>query len=644
MNPVAARPVAPSTHSGVNYRPDIDGLRAVAVSLVVLFHAFPSLLPGGFVGVDIFFVISGYLIGSILLTEFAAGSFTYRAFYARRIRRIFPALLLVLVACYAFGWFELLADEFKQLGAQVAGGAGFVSNIVLWKGAGYFATQAGKQPLLHLWSLGVEEQFYIILPIAFWIAFKFRRGPVIAISLLWIASFVANIMSVQQHPVAAFYLPSSRFWELMTGCALAWLQNVKRLEIGRWANALSVAGAGMIAIAVVLINEKSIFPGWWALLPVLGATLLIAAGPRAAVNRALLSRQVMVQVGLVSYPLYLWHWPLLAFGRILDAATPSAAFRLAAVAASIVLAFLTTYLVEKPIRVSIRRPRWAITTLCVVMLCMGLAGANTYRRDGMAFRLTSMAGRFTSTDFDVKTAWRENVCFRDGDDKPQFPDACRGGGPGPLVLLWGDSFAASLYPGIESLQRQYVFRLAQYTASGCPPLLPADARLPRCAAMHENSLEEIRHLKPDLVVLQANWSQDDLEKMPNTIAALRSAGVRKIVMVGAVPHWHDKLPNVYWTYWRKSGHQTLPSRSTFDLDESFATIDAAVAAVAAAQQVGFADSYRALCDARGCKTRIGEGKGEIVAFDDAHLTPAGATQLVAQVADQLGIPGIAARR
>ncbi|HEM7812136.1 TPA: acyltransferase, partial [Burkholderia multivorans] len=204
MNPVAARPIAPSTHSGVSYRPDIDGLRAVAVSLVVLFHAFPSLLPGGFVGVDIFFVISGYLIGSILLTEFASGSFTYRAFYARRIRRIFPALLLVLVACYAFGWFELLADEFKQLGAQVAGGAGFVSNVVLWKGAGYFATQAEKQPLLHLWSLGVEEQFYIVLPIAFWIAFKFRRGPVIAIALLWIASFVANIMSVQQHPVAAF--------------------------------------------------------------------------------------------------------------------------------------------------------------------------------------------------------------------------------------------------------------------------------------------------------------------------------------------------------------------------------------------------------------------------------------------------------
>ncbi len=644
MNPVAARSVAPMSHPGVSYRADIDGLRAVAVSLVVLFHAFPSLLPGGFVGVDIFFVISGYLIGSILLREFAAGSFTYRSFYARRIRRIFPALLLVLTACYAFGWFELLADEFKQLGAQIAGGAGFVSNIVLWKGAGYFATQAEKQPLLHLWSLGVEEQFYIVLPIAFWIAFKFRRGPLIAIALLWIASFVVNIVSVQQHPVAAFYLPSGRFWELMTGCALAWLQKVKRLEVGRWVNAISVIGAGMIAVAVVLINEKRIFPGWWALLPVLGATLLIAAGPRATVNRALLSRQVLVQVGLVSYPLYLWHWPLLVFGRILDAATPSVVFRLAAVAASIVLAFLTTYLVEKPIRVSIRKPRWAVTMLCVVMLCVGLAGANTYRRDGMAFRLTAMAGRFTSTDFDVKTAWREKVCFRDGDDKPQFPDVCQGAGTGPLVLLWGDSFAASLYPGIESLQRQYAFRLAQYTASGCPPLLPADARSPRCAAIHEQSVEAIRQLKPELVVLQANWSQDDLEKMPNTIAALRAVGVGKIVMVGAVPHWHDKLPNVYWAYWRKNGHQTLPSRSSFDLDESFATIDAAVAAVAAAQHVGFVDSYRALCDARGCKTRIGEGKGEIVAFDDAHLTPSGAKHLVAQVVDQIGIPGIAARR
>lgn len=214
---------AHQTHlSHPKYRPDIDGLRAIAVLAVVAFHAFPNWIKGGFIGVDIFFVISGYLISTIIFESLDKGTFSFSEFYARRITRIFPALLLVLVACLTFGWFVLLADEYKQLGKHTAGGAGFVSNFLLWNEAGYFDNSAETKPLLHLWSLGIEEQFYILWPLLLWFFWKRNFNLFIITIAVAIASFILNIEGVKHDMVATFYSPQSRFWELLSGSLLAW--------------------------------------------------------------------------------------------------------------------------------------------------------------------------------------------------------------------------------------------------------------------------------------------------------------------------------------------------------------------------------------------------------------------------------------
>lgn len=307
------------------YRPDIDGLRAVAVLSVVLFHAFPSALRGGFAGVDIFFVISGFLISSIIFRSLDRGSFSFAEFYSRRVNRIFPALVVVLAASFAFGWFALLPDEFRQLGKHIAGGAGFVQNVVLWKEAGYFDPASELKPLLHLWSLAIEEQFYLIYPLLIWGCWRLGLNVLIVVLLLGVLSFVANITDIHRDAVRTFFALQTRFWELLAGSALAYL-SFKRASVTNWLsrwvvpsmisrqassvvnseaalnNVLSVFGLAALMAAMLGIHKGSVSPGWWALVLVTGACLLIVAGPQAWINRKILANKLMVLVGLISYP------------------------------------------------------------------------------------------------------------------------------------------------------------------------------------------------------------------------------------------------------------------------------------------------------------------------------------------------------
>lgn len=294
------------------YRPDIDGLRAVAVLSVVAFHLSPNLLRGGFTGVDVFFVISGFLITSIILKGLGRGSFSLLDFYARRIRRILPALLLVLVAVFVAGWFLLFDGEYRVPGKHVAGATAFLSNFIYWGESGYFDKDAKTKVLLHLWSLGIEEQFYVVWPALLMLVSRFRHGIVAAIVVTIVLSFAVNIHLSGRAPAEAFYSPASRAWELMVGCALAWLVGRGWQLQGAPAQAASAAGFGLLAAGFLLPDHASAFPGWWALLPTLGAFLVIAAGPQALPNRLILTNRAAVAVGLISYPLYLWHWPLLA--------------------------------------------------------------------------------------------------------------------------------------------------------------------------------------------------------------------------------------------------------------------------------------------------------------------------------------------
>ena len=447
--------VAPGPPGHLAYRPDIDGLRAVAVLAVVAFHAFPAAVPGGFIGVDVFFVISGYLISGILFEGLARGDFSFADFYARRIRRIFPALGLVLGACLAFGWIDLLADEYRQLGRHVAGGAGFVSNAVLLLEAGYFDNAGDTKPLLHLWSLGVEEQFYLAWPLLAWLAWKARRSPVAVVAVVAIASFALNMALVGKHASAAFYAPFTRFWELMGGAALA-AQAVLRPSWrlpARAATPLAVLGAALLAVGLWRIDRNTLFPGAWALLPVLGTMLLIVAGPGAWLNSHVLERRALVWVGLISYPLYLWHWPLLSFARIVEGDTPAAAVRGLAIVGAFLLAWATYRLVERPIRRGTRHRRAAVAALATLMAVLGLAGIGVDRRQGFperaALRELGENQRLVAPGKSDDPR-RHEECLRElglqGDLR-----WCQTTSASPRIALVGDSHARAMYDELAPL-------------------------------------------------------------------------------------------------------------------------------------------------------------------------------------------------
>ena len=434
------------------YRPDIDGLRALAILPVVLFHAFPSLIPGGFTGVDIFFVISGYLITSILLKDIHAGTYSIKSFYIRRIRRIFPALGLVLLCSLAFGWLILTPEEYERLGKHTAGGVGFIANLMLLKEVGYFDPAADTKPLLHLWSLGIEEQFYIIWPLLLSFFSKKFRAIWLVILGLGLASFVLNIARIGTDPSYVFYSPLARSWELAIGAFVAYqlFQPIKQLEvlINHHKSMLSIIGLFLLIGAFFLINESSAFPGWWALLPCLGTALLILTGKESWVNQALLSRKVLVWFGLISFPLYLWHWPLLSFTRIIYSQTPPVDVRLILLVMSVFLSWITYQVVEKPIRNSRFNPK-VFWTLVVLVLCVGVSGHLINKSKGIPsrqFGLLNADPASLAMGADRSRLVRE--CGVSDDNKKIFQSCWTDPKGEPRLAVIGDSKGEAIFYGL----------------------------------------------------------------------------------------------------------------------------------------------------------------------------------------------------
>jgi peptidoglycan/LPS O-acetylase OafA/YrhL len=497
-------------------RPDIDGLRGVAVLVVIGFHAFPQFDPGGFIGVDIFFVISGYLISTIIVRQLTAGEFSFLDFYGRRARRILPALLAVLVACLAAGWLLLLPREFKEFGRHVAAAAAFVPNIMLWHESGYFDTSALAKPLLHLWSLGIEEQFYLLWPLLL-VAIRRDKGRMLALTvLLAVISFAYSVYATDHQPVAAFFSPMSRWWELMLGGLLAQFTR-ERPSLGHWRdNAASLAGTLLIAATLLLLDSEEGFPGWWALPPAAGTFLLLLAGPRAWVN-SLLSNRLLVGCGLISYPLYLWHWPILTFARIYESAPISTPATIAAIAASIVLAWLTYRFIERPVRFGPMPglSRAALAPMLFSLLALtGLMGAAVYAANGAGFRPvigqarapfvidSHGAGHIPCPDVAGVPATLAAACFSHVN-----PGAPR------KVVLWGDSDAPFWAVDFEPLALKDNFELYVLKLDGCPPL----TGIRRSDVVNSNTVcdtlkptralfDAIVGLRPDVVVMASRWS------------------------------------------------------------------------------------------------------------------------------------------
>lgn len=621
------------------YRPDVDGLRAIAILVVVVFHAFPKLLPGGFVGVDIFFVISGFLISGIILKALANGRFRFADFYARRTRRIFPSLVVVLLFASAVGWVALLPLEYALLGKHVGGGALFAQNVLLWGEAGYFDTASELKPLMHLWSLAVEEQFYLLYPLLLWAAHRLRLGALTIITAVATASFFIGVARLEEHPVEVFFLSHTRFWELMIGGALAELHLSHGERMKRWlpAGGLRTQVAAVTGLVLALgsawaLSAEQPFPGVRALAPTVGAALMIAAGPSAWVNRRVLASRPMVFLGLISYPLYLWHWPLLSFAAMVTHGV-SGWVRGGLVAAAVVLAWATRQFVERPFRFSPTASRGRVPVLLGAMAATAALGIAVLVKEGVPSRFPEEIRQLATFKPDYTTDARAPACWLDDSREPDdFAPECAGnpaGGAGS-VWLWGDSYAARLYPGLADALGSG--RVAQYTRDACGPLL--NWGYPRCRLSNEYVLRLMSEQHPETVVMFANWRELAWRwprgtahgtSVVETLRRVKALGVKHVIVLGTPPVWRQFLPRIVHDAWKNDFPlHRIPERISGELVDGLPELDADLRGIVESEGLTFVNVRDLLCDATGCLTRTSDDATGLITWDTGHLTTPGA--------------------
>jgi peptidoglycan/LPS O-acetylase OafA/YrhL len=498
------------------YRPDIDGLRALAVAMVIAYHALPQLRGGGFIGVDVFFVISGYLITQIILAGLHAGTFSLGSFYQRRVRRIVPALLLVVSACTVFGWYTLFPSELQVLGWSTSWCASFLANVFFARaGSGYFDAYAASVPLLHLWSLGVEEQFYFGWPVLLLVTA--RCGVTLRVLLLVTATSLAiSIWGIWHAPLAYFYLPASRAWELAAGGVLAARPAAAHnagaaappsaRRRGYLAAAASLAGMTLIAVVLLFGNEERVPAALSSVVATAGALLLITAGPLAPLNRQLLGSAPMIFLGRISYPLYLWHWPLFSFTRIMLGHALSLACTLAAIVLACAAAYATHRWVEKPLRHG-RQLRWKVPALLAGLAILALAGA-ALGAGWIPARLSGPA--FAAWDAAV-TDWH----YSDGPNtggRHEFLTRTVSGRADRTAVFIGDSHMQQYWPRVVQVVKTHAGSartgvLAVYYE--CPPLpgINSGSRGRDCAGFFDYAVQLASQPGVDTVVFGAFWEK-----------------------------------------------------------------------------------------------------------------------------------------
>ena len=636
-----------------SYRPEIDGLRALAILVVVGFHAFPTIVPSGFVGVDVFFVISGYLISTIIIGELEQDRFSFLNFYMRRIRRIFPALILVLFAVYATGWLSLFAEEFRVLAEHIAAGASFVINILLMRQIGYFDTAAHTKPLLHLWSLAVEEQFYLVWPLLLWSTARMRLSTFWPILILCFVSFAINIILFKHRSL--FFAPVTRFWELMLGSFLAFVSLNEPLVLSRLRSRtltlsqnLNIALPDLAAwIGIVFIvfaawfASINGFPGWWGLMPTLGTCLLIFAGSNAWLNRVLFSNFILVWIGLISYPLYLWHWPILSFISIVRGNSGPVGLRLLAVVAAFVLAALTYGLVERPIRFGPRRKLKSVA-LAVALLCIGSLGAATYALQGIPSRYAARVNLTASNDLAVPSSSRssDSSCPRLFDITPDPDEVCLGNAPDPKFLLLGDSTAMALnsaaYAGIVDMKTALVATHAHIWGTvDCMADRPFDEWLQtkmQCTDIVNHAFKILRERKTIDAVVIAFALEDQFTYQRDKLLAVQDALLKlqkKVIYIIDPPLFHLE-PSSCVTRVTAFGTFTQTAKSCVQSRQSLENgqrqYRGYINSLAANPGVLIYDLLDALCRANSCSMVDASGP---IYFIDGHVNPRGSTQLLA---------------
>jgi peptidoglycan/LPS O-acetylase OafA/YrhL len=645
---------SPQNPARGGYRPEIDGLRALAILSVVLYHAGFSLCRGGFAGVDVFFVISGYLIGGQIYVETTERRFRYVAFYARRARRILPALFLVLAAVLATGLLLLSPAELRDAGRAALATALSASNVLFWKKAGYFAPATELNPLLMTWSLGIEEQFYLLVPLLMGLLLRLRRGwhgP--ALGSFCALSFVLSCLYLHSNPMAVFYLLPGRAWELGVGvlCAVlahGELSGIRRAGGRDW---LPAAGLLLTLLPMGIISRATLFPGPAALPTVFGTALLISTSG-GLVHRRLLSWSPLCFVGRISYSWYLWHWPMLAYLRLLTGGELSRTAALAALAVSFAASVVSYRLVEQPLRHS-RTP--AVTLLlryAALSAALMAFAAYLWLGDGVPQRNPRLA----AVEREATAGLEDDPCLLEPKySQPRVSVDCFERRP-HMVALWGDSHAAAIAPALRGLAHRNGYGLWEAAKSSCPPLLAGEQLMLRdsehtrqCSAFNEHTAERILGDPAiEVVAIEATWArllaefdeanpaarEDEGERLleatlRHTIDRLRAAGKHVILFEDAPFFERDPLLRVRAAaiparraYLALRGEQADPGSAPTALRGEVAEFHR-IAQSLDGHGVQVYDLKAAICPQAdsGCAYRIGD---ELLFMDPHHFSRRGA--------------------
>lgn len=643
------------------YRADIDGLRALAILPVMFFHAGFGFAQGGFVGVDVFFVISGFLITSLIHGEMVAGGFSLVEFYERRVRRLLPALFAVLLFCVLLGALLLLPHDFRYFGGALFATTLFASNVFFWLEAGYFDVAAERKPLLHTWSLGVEEQYYLLFPVYLLLVLRYLpRHKVAVTAAITLATLALSEWGVRYAESAAFYLTPLRAWQLGLGALLA-LVPLPQPRRPVLLNGASFAGIGLIAWSVTEYSWETPFPGLNALLPCLGTALLIWTGDhRSSLVGRLLRLRPLVLTGLISYSLYLWHWPLLVFARHFAIRELTLEERLAVLLLSVVAAIVSWRFVERPFRgrsgLLGRRALFGVTAGVMALLCaIGLA---IVAQDGWPQRYDSEERRLLAGAEDINPR-RDECSFLTAEDL-RDGKACRIGRPGdgaPSFVVWGDSHADTLMTAFDRLAREHG-RTGLYLGKfGCPPLLGVGrvGSTYRCREFNAAARELIASVPGARVVLVARWSHytgqplygheertrvvlfDELSSvratglndevlarsLDRTLDALRD---RPVYVVRTIPEMRYSVPHAL-TQSRHLGRDLEIRLTKEDYEARQRPVTRMFAAAQARHDFRLIDPASVLCAGGWCRV---EEDGHPLYFDDRHLSVRGA-DFVAEV-------------
>lgn len=648
----------PSTLKKTNYRPDIDGLRAVAVLSVILFHIDKNLLPGGFVGVDIFFVISGYLISLHIFQELEIGQFSIVEFYRRRIKRIAPPMLLVVFLTLVIAQFILIPEDAERVAESALWSLLSLANVYFWlyQDTSYFAAASSELPLLHLWSLGVEEQFYILWPLLLMLVYRklSAKALMVFVAGTALASFMFGQLGYAHAPSFVYYMLPTRAGELLIGAAIAFatLNGIEQRLPEKATQLIALTGLSLVIASLLLLTEEMTFPGYLAIPPTLGAALLILAGHDAkGWIPGFLALKPVVWIGQVSYSAYLWHWPIIAFYRYGHAEigiVPGASI----LALTFFLAWISYLLIESPARASkasairIFFTQYAIPTTIIGVLAVGAMLIDGY---GLRWKSEDYLARLNGFRDQTRPAYQfDYVCQR---QKINVADTqnerCVTGADtssGPRVILWGDSNAAHYVGTISAIAQKAGFRLRNIELGSCPPLLSDPApyvvakRLADCRSSAPAIAEAIN--TSDVVIISATWpdyqkrSDRFLSDFFSTVRSLSESG-KMVILLGKAP--------IIAGYDRRCREKAL-SYPMLDCPPSSAIANSEVSMVneqirrfsEATANVAFFDVTPYLCKENTCSAFGSDGSP--LYYDQSHLSLPGSWKVGEMILQRDGVP------